>query len=106
MHDDRGDASHIALARVEMLYPFPETELAELMDSYPNLERVVWVQEEPRNMGARAFMRRRMAKILPEHLSYDYVGRQLRAAPGEGYAAAHKREQARIVRVARSEERR
>jgi 2-oxoglutarate dehydrogenase complex dehydrogenase (E1) component-like enzyme len=60
----------------------------------------VWVQEEPRNMGARAFMRRRMAKILPERLRYDYVGRQLRAAPGEGYAAAHKREQARIVRVA------
>jgi multifunctional 2-oxoglutarate metabolism enzyme len=58
------------------------------------------VQEEPRNMGARAFMRRRMAGILPERLSYDYVGRQLRAAPGEGYSAAHKREQARIVRVA------
>jgi 2-oxoglutarate dehydrogenase complex dehydrogenase (E1) component-like enzyme len=45
-------------------------------------------------------MRRRMAKILPESLSYEYVGRQLRAAAGEGYSAAHKREQARIVRVA------
>jgi multifunctional 2-oxoglutarate metabolism enzyme len=99
-HEERENTRHIAVARVELLYPFPETELAELMDSYANLERVVWVQEEPRNMGARAFMRRRMAKILPEHLSYDYVGRQLRAAPGEGYAAAHKREQARIVRVA------
>jgi 2-oxoglutarate dehydrogenase E1 component len=70
------------------------------MERYPSLERVVWVQEEPRNMGARAFMRRRMAAILPEQLDYDYVGRQLRAAPGEGYSAAHKREQARIVRVA------
>jgi 2-oxoglutarate dehydrogenase E1 component len=70
------------------------------MDSYPNLERVVWVQEEPRNMGARGYIRRRIAKILPEHLSYDYVGRQLRAAPGEGYSAAHKKEQSRIVRVA------
>jgi 2-oxoglutarate dehydrogenase E1 component len=70
------------------------------MESYPNLERVAWVQEEPRNMGPRAFMRRRMAKILPERMSYDYVGRQLRAATGEGYSAAHKREQARIVRVA------
>ena len=85
---------------MELLYPFPETELIELIESYPNLERVVWVQEEPRNMGARAYMRRRMAGILPERLSYDYVGRQLRAAPGEGYSAAHKREQARIVRVA------
>ncbi|HEU0024918.1 MAG TPA: multifunctional oxoglutarate decarboxylase/oxoglutarate dehydrogenase thiamine pyrophosphate-binding subunit/dihydrolipoyllysine-residue succinyltransferase subunit, partial [Thermoleophilaceae bacterium] len=99
-HDEREAASHIAVARVEQLYPFPEMELTGLMESYPNLERVVWVQEEPRNMGARAFMRRRMAGILPERLSYDYVGRQLRAAPGEGYSAAHKREQARIVRVA------
>ena len=99
-HEDREQQDHIAVARVEQLYPFPETELIELLESYPNLERVVWVQEEPRNMGARAFMRRRMASILPERLAYDYVGRQLRAAPGEGYSAAHKREQARIVRVA------
>jgi 2-oxoglutarate dehydrogenase E1 component len=99
-HEDRNAQDHIAVARVELLYPFPEVELADLLASYPNLERVVWVQEEPRNMGPRAFMRRRMAKILPERLSYDYVGRQLRAAPGEGYAAAHKREQSRIVRVA------
>jgi multifunctional 2-oxoglutarate metabolism enzyme len=99
-HEQRAEAGHVAVARVELLYPFPEHELEELMERYPNLERVVWVQEEPRNMGARAFMRRRMAKILPERLSYDYVGRQLRASPGEGYAAAHKKEQARIVRVA------
>ena len=51
-------------------------------------------------MGPRGFMRRRMAVILPQRMSYDYVGRQLRAAPGEGYSAAHKREQSRIVRVA------
>ena len=99
-HEERDSAPHIAVVRVEQLYPFPEVELAELMASYPNLERVVWVQEEPRNMGARAYMRRRMASILPERLAYDYVGRQLRAAPGEGYSAAHKREQSRIVRVA------
>jgi 2-oxoglutarate dehydrogenase E1 component len=99
-HEERGAAEHIAVARVELLYPFPEKELVELMASYPSLKRVVWVQEEPRNMGGRAFMRRRMAGILPHGVSYDYVGRQLRAAPGEGYSAAHKKEQARIVRVA------
>ena len=56
---------------MELLYPFPEEDLVKLIAGYPNLERVVWVQEEPRNMGARAFMRRRMAKILPERMSYD-----------------------------------
>ena len=99
-HEAHADIQHIAVARVELLYPFPEKEIAALMASYPSLERVVWVQEEPRNMGARAYMRRRMAKLLPRHVSYDYVGRQLRAAPGEGYTAAHQKEQARIVRVA------
>jgi multifunctional 2-oxoglutarate metabolism enzyme len=99
-HEDREAAGHIAVVRVELLYPFPENELVQLMASYPSLKRVVWVQEEPRNMGGRAFMRRRMAKILPGGVSYDYVGRQLRAAPGEGYSAAHKKEQSRIVRVA------
>jgi 2-oxoglutarate dehydrogenase E1 component len=99
-HEEREAAGHIAVARVEMLYPFPEAQLKDLMESYPNLERVVWVQEEPRNMGPRAYMRRRMAGILPEHLHYYYVGRQLRAAQSEGYTAAHRKEQARIVRVA------
>jgi 2-oxoglutarate dehydrogenase E1 component len=99
-YEGRAEAKHIAVARVEQLYPFPEEELNELIASYPRLESVVWVQEEPRNMGARAFMRRRMAKILPEGITYDYVGRQLRASQSEGYAAAHKKEQLRIVRVA------
>jgi 2-oxoglutarate dehydrogenase E1 component len=99
-NEDREAADHIAVARVEMLYPFPEQQLVELMESYPSLERVVWVQEEPRNMGPRAYMRRRMAGILPKDLHYYYVGRQLRAAQSEGYTAAHRKEQARIVRVA------
>ena len=99
-HEERPNMGQIAVARVEMLYPFPENELKALLESYPNLERVIWVQEEPLNMGARAFMRRRMAAILPGNLHYFYVGRQLRAAPGEGYAAAHRKEQSRIVRVA------
>src|SRR4029077_20645074 len=63
-HDERDAASHIAIARVELLYPFPEEDLVKLIERHPNLERVAWVQEEPRNMGPRAFMRRRMAKIL------------------------------------------
>jgi 2-oxoglutarate decarboxylase len=51
-------------------------------------------------MGARAIMEPRLAWILPDRVSYEYVGRQLRASPGEGYAAAHRAEQSRIVRDA------
>ena len=96
----REHAKHVAVARVELLYPFAERELIDLMSSYPKLEKVVWVQEEPRNMGARAFMRVRMDKVRPEGVEWAYVGRELRASPGEGYAAAHRAEQARIVRTA------
>jgi 2-oxoglutarate dehydrogenase E1 component len=99
-HEARKEATHVAVARVELLYPFAENELRELIESYPNLKRVTWVQEEPRNMGARAFMRRRLAPVLPKGMEYTYVGREFRASPGEGYAAAHRAEQRRIVEVA------
>ncbi len=90
----------VALGRVELLYPFPQSEILQLVESYPNLEEVVWAQEEPRNMGARAFMSPRLLQILPENLSFGYVGRPERAASGEGYPIAHATEQARIVRTA------
>ena len=99
-HDTRPEAKHVAIGRVELLYPFAENELRGLMESYPQLETVVWAQEEPKNMGARAIMEPRLAWILPDRVTYEYVGRQLRASPGEGYSAAHRAEQQRIVRAA------
>jgi 2-oxoglutarate dehydrogenase E1 component len=71
-----------------------------LIDTYPTLEEVVWVQEEPRNMGARAHMFPRLMQILPEHLAFGYIGRPERASPGEGYPAAHVAEQNRIITTA------
>src|SRR4051794_27204630 len=99
-HESRAEAPHVAIGRVELLYPFAENELRSLMQSFPSLEQVIWAQEEPKNMGARAVMEQRLAPILPESVAYDYIGRQLRASPGEGYAAAHRAEQSRIVRAA------
>ena len=99
-HESRETLDHVAIGRVELLYPFAENELRALMESYPSLRTVVWAQEEPKNMGARNVMEQRLSWILPEGVGYEYVGRQLRASPGEGYAAAHRAEQARIVREA------
>ena len=86
---------------MELLYPFPEEELVELIESYPNLERVVWVQEEPRNMGA-ARVHAPPDGEDPARAAVLRLRRPRSCArpPGEGYSAAHKREQARIVRVA------
>ena len=58
------------------------------------------MQEEPRNMGARAHMFPRLMQIMPEHLKFGYIGRPGRASPGEGYPAAHTAEQNRILRTA------
>jgi 2-oxoglutarate dehydrogenase E1 component len=99
-HPRRKETDGVAVGRVELLYPFPQAQILELIESYPNLQEVVWVQEEPRNMGARAHMFPRLMQILPERLRFGYIGRPERASPGEGYPAAHVAEQSRIVQTA------
>jgi 2-oxoglutarate decarboxylase len=96
----RAEAQSVAIARVELLYPFARDEIAQLIASYPSLKEIVWVQEEPKNMGAWSVMARRMPELVPEGVEFRYVGRPGRASPGEGYAIAHAREQERIVLTA------
>jgi 2-oxoglutarate decarboxylase len=99
-HPDRASHPGLAVARVELLYPFPEGQILELIRRYPNLKEVVWVQEEPRNVGARAHMFPRLMQIMPDEIRFGFVGRPERASPGEGYPAAHIAEQNRIVTTA------
>jgi 2-oxoglutarate dehydrogenase E1 component len=99
-HADRGHADDLAVGRLELLYPFPEDELRELIDGYPDLTEVTWVQEEPRNMGAWNSVSRRIAPLLPDGLELGYVGRPPRASPSEGYPQAHQAEQERILSAA------
>jgi 2-oxoglutarate decarboxylase len=99
-HSERQGNERVAIGRVELLYPFPERNIKELMGRYPKLEEVVWVQEEPRNMGARAHMFPRLMQIMGEDIHFGFVGRPERASPGEGYPVAHAAEQSRIVRTA------
>ena len=99
-NERRGAAENVAIARVEVLYPFAREHLERLIAAYPNLKEIAWVQEEPRNMGAWKVMSRRMPDVLPEGVKLTYIGRQGRASPGEGYSGAHAREQERIVLTA------
>jgi multifunctional 2-oxoglutarate metabolism enzyme len=99
-NDRRAGAENVAIARVEVLYPFAKEQLERLIASYPNLKEIAWVQEEPRNMGAWKVMSRRMPDVLPEGVTLTYIGRQGRASTGEGYSGAHAREQERIVLTA------
>jgi 2-oxoglutarate dehydrogenase E1 component len=99
-YDERAAAEHVAIARIEELYPFPGGELESLVASYPGLEEVVWAQEEPRNMGALTFVGPRLRAVVPRSLPLRYVARPERASPAEGKGKDHVREQERIVREA------
>jgi 2-oxoglutarate dehydrogenase E1 component len=96
----RDEATTTAVARVEELYPFPESALSELVSGYPNLEEVVWTQEEPRNMGALIYVGPRLRAVVPRQLRLRQVSRPERASPAEGSARDHVREQSRIVHEA------
>ena len=100
-HEARAEATQVAVARLEQLYPFPVDAYAELTSGYPNLREVVWSQEEPQNMGAWRTIRHRLEAPLKETgIPLTYAGRPWRASPSEGYPTAHLREQDRIVRAA------
>jgi 2-oxoglutarate dehydrogenase E1 component len=98
-HEARAQAEAVAVARIEQLYPFPTEQARALVSSYPSLEEVVWVQEEPQNMGPWRSIRHRLEEATGD-LSVRFIGRPWRASPSEGYPTAHLIEQNRIVRDA------
>src|SRR3954470_24455743 len=90
-------APHVALVRVEELYPWPGNQIAQIVDLYPAIEEVVWAQEEPKNQGAWSYASPRLRMSTGNALVTRYLGRPDRASPAEGYAEVHKKEQERIV---------
>ncbi len=96
-HDRRGEADNVAIARMELLYPFPNEQLEGLLASYPNLKHVVWAQEEPRNMGALTFVGPRLRPLVPRKVSLSYTARPERASPAEGKSRDHVRQQNLLV---------
>ncbi|HEX5274677.1 MAG TPA: multifunctional oxoglutarate decarboxylase/oxoglutarate dehydrogenase thiamine pyrophosphate-binding subunit/dihydrolipoyllysine-residue succinyltransferase subunit [Candidatus Rubrimentiphilum sp.] len=103
LHEKYKDLKKTAIVRIELLSPLPYTEINAIIATYPNLKKLIWVQEEPKNMGARAYVRRRLLERRTDKLEIDYIGRPYRASPSEGYPGAHAAAQERIVAEALSE---
>ena len=103
-HEHRPDATTVAVARVEQLYPFPLELVSAVIAEYPQVREIVWAQEEPQNMGAWRSIRHRLdeaaAQAAPQASRVQYVGRSWRASTSEGYPTLHHYEQDRIVREA------
>jgi 2-oxoglutarate dehydrogenase E1 component len=94
------EKQNVAIVRIEQLYPFPEPDLVDELSQYPNLESVVWCQEEPMNQGAwycsQHHMRNALRKVKPE-IHLDGVGRPHAAAPAVGYISVHVEQQEKLV---------
>jgi 2-oxoglutarate dehydrogenase E1 component len=106
MYYDLTDPKHerpqnIAIVRIEELAPWPH-EVGSVVDLYPNIEEVVWAQEEPKNMGAWTYVQPRLRASIGTVTTLKYVGRPERSSPAEGYAKMHEIEQKRIVNEALS----
>ena len=93
---DKANAK-VAILRLEQYYPFPQQLLVDALRAYPNASEVVWVQEEPRNMGAWPFIHERLQSILGTNQTLRYVGRPISAAPATGSHHRHDDQQKALV---------
>jgi 2-oxoglutarate dehydrogenase E1 component len=96
----REKRAQVAIARLEQLYPFPHEDVKPVLEGYPQLQEVVWVQEEPRNMGAWESVQPQLLTLVDGRWPLKYVGRPRRASPAEGSMSWHKATQEAIVKRA------
>ncbi len=98
---------HIAILRLEQLYPFPEDELEEVLGrSYPNIVDAIWCQEEPMNQGAWYASQHHMRRVIQRHkvdVYLRYVGRDSSAAPAAGFMALHLEQMEKFINEALGE---
>jgi len=98
---ERGEeGAPVAVVRIEQLYPWPEEQVVETIARYPNAEQVVWLQEEPENMGAWTFMRGRLERLLGGDHQLGHVTRPESGSPATGSATMHQLEQDDLLRRA------
>jgi 2-oxoglutarate dehydrogenase E1 component len=89
---EQGDGPVTAVVRVEQLYPWPEEGIATLLARYEKASEVVWLQEEPENMGAWAFVHGRLHRLLRNDFSLRHVSRIEAGSPATGSTAMHQLE--------------
>jgi len=88
---------HVALLRMEQLYPFPWRLLREELARYPNVTEYVWCQEEPKNQGAWYATRHKFEEVIGPGNRLIYTGREASSAPAVGYASLHVQQQEKLV---------
>jgi len=92
--------SDVALVRIEQFYPFPYKQLRAALAEYRDGTPVVWIQEEPENMGAWWFLRMQLGQTLFERLPLSGIYRRAGASPATGSASSHRLEQDELIAAA------
>jgi len=87
----------VAIVRVEQLFPFPQEQLLEIVNRYPNAKELVWLQEEPENMGAWRFMFHQSHPMEERGYSLAVVARVESGSPATGSATIHEQELADLM---------
>ena len=95
----RAEATTVALCRVEQLVPFPEQDIVTVLGGYAELDEVLWVQEEPENMGAWDFVRPQLAAVVGAR-QVGLLARPRSASSAEGSAASHAQHQEQLINQA------
>jgi multifunctional 2-oxoglutarate metabolism enzyme len=93
-------AEDIAVLKIEQIYPFPKSSFRKELRKYPNANDLVWLQEEPQNMGAWFFIKDRIAAELKGNQALRYIGRPESASTATGALKVHQKEQAALVKAA------
>ncbi|MDQ6837134.1 MAG: multifunctional oxoglutarate decarboxylase/oxoglutarate dehydrogenase thiamine pyrophosphate-binding subunit/dihydrolipoyllysine-residue succinyltransferase subunit, partial [Actinomycetota bacterium] len=94
---DKAGRHDVAIVRVEQLHPWPEDQIAEALAAYEDATEVVWLQEEPENMGAWSFVRDRLARLVGDDFGFQQVSRAASGSPATGSHAMHDLEQADLL---------
>ena len=92
--------ANVPIIRLEQFYPFPQPMLAQALREYANAKDIVWVQEEPRNMGAWPFLHERFGTLLGSNQTLHYVGRPISASPATGSHHRHEEQQKALADAA------
>jgi 2-oxoglutarate dehydrogenase E1 component len=91
---------NVAIIRIEQLYPLRRDEILETLSVYPEGIRVIWVQEEARNMGAWHFMSRNIPPLILSSFQWSGISRPFSASPATGSSSRHKLEHQRLIEEA------
>lgn len=99
-HRDKNKINDVPIVRIEQFYPFKKEKLAEILSGYLNVKDIIWVQEEPRNMGAWTFLSNRIQELLSVNQKLLCISRPEGASPAVGSAKVSNQQQIQIVKEA------